>query len=65
MTIFAVIAPEYSTGWLLWMAMYIGPDVFLPIASAFAAIAGVLLMFWQKVVGLVGRILGRRPKPKE
>ena len=42
--------------------LYIGPDVFLPITSALAAIAGVLLMFWQRVVGLVGRLFGRSTK---
>jgi hypothetical protein len=31
--------------------LYIGPDVFLPLASALAAIAGVALMFWQRLVG--------------
>lgn len=49
-----------------WMLLYIGPDVFLPVASALAAIGGVLLMFWQKVIGFVSRILGRSSsKPKE
>lgn len=41
---------------------YIGPDVFLPVTSALAAVAGVLLMFWQKIVGLVARMLGRGVK---
>ncbi len=44
---------------------YIGPDVFLPIASAFAAIGGVVLMFWQKIVAVASRLFGRPPKPKE
>lgn len=44
---------------------YIGPDAFLPIASALAALGGVLLMFWQKVVSIVSRITGRSAKPKE
>lgn len=48
-----------------WVWLYIGPDVFLPVASALAAIGGVLLMFWQKVVAIVGRLFGRPPKPKE
>jgi hypothetical protein len=38
---------------LLWVILYIGPDVMLPLTSALAAIAGVLLMFWQRVVGLL------------
>ena len=35
-----------------WLLLYIGPEVILPITSALAAIAGVLLMFWNKVIGL-------------
>ena len=30
--------------------MYIGPEVIMPLASAVAAVAGVLLMFWRRVV---------------
>ncbi|MCL4866714.1 MAG: hypothetical protein KJZ47_12540 [Gemmatimonadales bacterium] len=33
--------------------MYIGPDVLMPVASAIAAVAGFLLMFWRRVVGTV------------
>lgn len=33
--------------------MYVGPDVLLPLASALAAILGVILMFWRKAVGFV------------
>jgi hypothetical protein len=33
--------------------MYIGPDTLLPIASALTAIAGVVLMFWRRTVGIV------------
>jgi hypothetical protein len=38
------------------MVLYIGPDVFLPITSAIAAIVGVLLMFWNRLVGLAGKV---------
>lgn len=48
------------------MLLYIGPDSLMPIASAFAAIAGVAIMFWTKTVGIVkgiakaiGRVAGR------
>jgi len=34
--------------------LYVGPDVFLPLTSALAAVAGVALMFWNRIVG-VGR----------
>ena len=31
--------------------MYIGPDTLMPVASALAAVGGVILMFWRKLVG--------------
>lgn len=31
--------------------MYIGPETIMPLASALAAVGGVLLMFWKKVTG--------------
>ncbi|HEX6309673.1 MAG TPA: hypothetical protein VFZ69_15970 [Longimicrobiales bacterium] len=31
--------------------MYIGPEVIMPLASALAAVTGVLLMFWRRLVG--------------
>ena len=33
--------------------MYIGPEVIMPLASALAAVAGVLLMFWRRVTAFV------------
>ncbi|HEX5070059.1 MAG TPA: hypothetical protein VFV78_07570 [Vicinamibacterales bacterium] len=41
---------------LPWAWLYVGPDVFLPITSALAAIAGVALIFWQRFVGLIRKI---------
>ena len=32
--------------------LYIGPDVFVPLTSAIAAVAGLALMFWQKIIGV-------------
>ncbi len=32
-------------------ALYLGPETLMPVASALAAIAGLLLMFWRRVVG--------------
>ena len=43
--------------------MYIGPDVLMPLASAIAAVVGVLVMFWHKTVGFVRGVasfLGRQ-----
>ena len=39
--------------------MYIGPDALMPVASALAAIAGFVLMFWRRLVGAV-RLLAQR-----
>jgi hypothetical protein len=33
--------------------MYLGPETLMPIASALAAVGGVLLLFWRRVVGTV------------
>ena len=39
--------------------MYIGPDALMPLASAFAAFVGFLLMFWKRVVGAFRMIFGK------
>jgi hypothetical protein len=31
--------------------MYIGPETIMPLASALAAIGGVLMMFWRRIAG--------------
>jgi len=36
--------------------LYIGPESMLPLVSALAAIGGVLLMFWQRFVGLLRKL---------
>ena len=43
--------------------IYLGPDTAMPLASAFAAIIGVLVLFWHKTVaGVKGiaRFVGRQ-----
>ena len=30
--------------------MYIGPETLMPVASAIAAVAGVVMMFWRRMV---------------
>lgn len=39
--------------------MYIGPDTLMPIASVFAAVAGFVLMFWRRLVGVVKLVAQR------
>jgi hypothetical protein len=44
------------------IALYIGPDVLMPLASALAAIVGFLLMFWKRTVAFfqrIGHAIGR------
>jgi len=46
--------------------VYIGPDTLMPIASVFAAVAGFVMMFWRRLVGvvklLVGKMSGRQSR---
>lgn len=37
--------------------MYVGPETIMPLASALAAVTGVLLIFWRKVVLLVKSVV--------
>ncbi len=39
--------------------MYIGPDAIMPLASALAAIGGVIMLFWRRFVGFT-RIMFQR-----
>jgi hypothetical protein len=54
---------------LLAVVLYIGPDLIVPLTSALAAIAGVLLMFWNRVTELVRRgwraIFSRNTTPRD
>ena len=38
------------------LLLYIGPETMLPLASALAAIGGVLLIFWQRFVALLRKL---------
>lgn len=58
------LVSETQSHILPWVLLYVGPDVFLPLASALAAIAGVALMFWNRLAGLVKKLwlmVTRRP----
>jgi hypothetical protein len=50
---------------LVWTVLYIGPDALLPVTSAIAAITGVALMFWHRIVGLARRVLRMKSQRKE
>jgi hypothetical protein len=55
MNLFALVFHGNPALWLPGL-LYIGPDVFMPLLSALAAILGALLLFWQKVMALAGRL---------
>jgi len=38
---------------LPFVLLYIGPETMLPLASALAAVGGVLLLFGQRFIGLI------------
>jgi hypothetical protein len=41
------------------MAFYAGPDQIMGLASGLAGLLGLLMMFWNKVMGFLGRIANR------
>lgn len=66
-TIMAVVnlTPDAHHALLAWVLLYIGPDAFLPLTSALAALAGLALMFWNRVVGFARKLwlmVTRRPE---
>lgn len=36
--------------------LYLGPDIFLPLTSALAAIIGIVLMFWRRFVAICHKL---------
>jgi hypothetical protein len=50
------LANIHRDQWLPFVVLYIGPETMLPLASALAAIAGVLMMFWQRFVALIRKL---------
>lgn len=43
---------------LLLVALYVGPDQMMPVASILATVMGFIMIFWSKLVGIVRRIFG-------
>jgi len=59
------LTPDALHSALAWVLLYIGPDAFLPLTSALAALAGLALMFWNRVVGFARKLwlmVTRRPE---
>jgi len=42
--------------WLSLIFLYFGPETTLPLASALAAIIGVLLVFWRFLIAKVKKV---------
>ena len=59
------VAALHSSHIVPWALLYIGPEVLLPITSVLAGIAGLVLMFWNRVVGMVRGTWRRVFRPKE
>lgn len=58
------VSSEVHQACLQWVFLYIGPEAFLPLTSALAAIAGAVLIFWNRVVALARKLwqfVSRRP----
>ncbi len=49
---------------LLLIAFYVGPDQMMPVASILATVMGFIMIFWNKVLGVIRRIFGWS-KPSE
>jgi hypothetical protein len=45
------------------MGFYFGPDQVVPVASILATLAGLVLIFWNRVVRVVHRITGHLRPP--
>lgn len=49
-----------------FMAIYAGPDQIMGVTSGIAGALGVLLLFWNKVVGTWFRLIGKvRPNKQQ
>jgi hypothetical protein len=48
----------------LLFAIYVGPDQMMPVASVLAALAGFIMIFWNKVIGVFRRIFGGGKAPE-
>ncbi len=42
------------------IALYVGPDQVMPVMSVLATIAGLVMVFWNKVLSIVRRVFGMR-----
>ena len=45
--------------------LYFGPETYMPLASAVAAVVGVALAFWHRLAGWARRVFRRRKPHSE
>lgn len=57
--VLSAVAAVFSQAPALAFIFYTGPESILPIASGLAAVIGVLLMLWQRLVSLIFRLFSR------
>lgn len=51
---------------VLGVLLYVGPETLLPFTSFLAAIAGIVLIMWNRVVGCwrgIRNVYGKKPQP--
>lgn len=48
----------------LLVAMYVGPDQMMPVASILATLMGFVLIFWNKVLGVFRKLFGGSKPPE-
>jgi hypothetical protein len=49
---------------LFLLTFYVGPDQMMPVASILATVMGFIMIFWNKLLGIVRKIFGLS-KPTE
>ena len=42
-------------------ALYVGPDQMMPVATILATVMGFLLIFWNKLLGIIRKVFGLAP----
>lgn len=48
----------------LLIVFYVGPDQMMPVASILATVMGFIMIFWNKVLGVIRRIFGGSKPPE-
>ncbi len=48
----------------LLIALYVGPDQMMPVASILATVMGFIMIFWNKLLGIIRRIFGGSKPPE-